>query len=184
LEIENKFKDILNFIGEDVNREGLVDTPKRFIKALEEMTEGYKQNPKDILSRTFESYGDYREMIVLKDIEFNSNCEHHIQIFSGKCHIGYIPNKKVVGVSKLARLVDCFAKRLQIQERMTTDIANSLMKYLSPKGCMVIIEAHHNCMGARGVKKQNTKMITSALRGIFQEDNVKNEFLNLLHKVN
>ena len=183
MEIENKFRDILSYLGEDVNREGLLETPKRFIKAMEELTEGYKQKPEEILSKTFESYGNYNEMVILKDIDFNSNCEHHIQIFNGICHIGYIPDKKVIGVSKLARLVDCFAKRLQIQERMTSDIADSIMKYLAPKGCIVVIEAHHNCMSARGVKKNNTKMLTSAVRGIFNEDTVKNEFLNLLHKV-
>ena len=178
-EIENKIKDILIYLGENPNREGLIDTPKRVIKSWDKLYSGYSQNPGDILKATF-TEGTCNEMVILKDIEFYSSCEHHMLPFFGKISIGYIPNNKVVGVSKLARLVEVYARRMQIQERMTTEIADDIMKILNAKGCMVIAEAQHFCMTARGVQKQNSKMITSAIRGVFENTEVRNEFLSII----
>lgn len=177
--IRNKIVDILSFIGDNPEREGLTETPDRIIKSWDKLFSGYKQNPKDIL-KTF-SEGKCDEMVILKNIEFYSTCEHHFLPFYGKISIGYLPDKKVVGISKLARLAEIYARRLQIQERMTTQIADALMNNLQPFGVMVICEAQHFCMISRGVEKQNSIMMTSAVRGVFKEDNkAREEFLKLI----
>jgi GTP cyclohydrolase I len=175
-----QLRNIIKAIGENPDREGLVETPKRIFNSWKELYAGYKQDPEKILGKTFESDG-YDQMVILKDIELYSNCEHHNLPFIGKAHVAYLPNKRVVGISKLARLVDCFARRMQIQERLTEEVANSIDKVLSPQGVIVVVEAQHLCMRMRGVQKQNSIMVTSAVRGCFKEDNsIKQEFFNLI----
>lgn len=172
----------LSYIGDSSEREGLLDTPKRVVKSWKELYVGYAQDPKEILSTVFKD-GTCDEMVILKDIEFTSMCEHHVLPFIGKAHVAYLPKGKVVGLSKLARLVDCFGKRLQIQEKMTQQIANAIDKYLKPRGVAVVIEAHHQCMSCRGVGKKNTTMITSSMLGAFRKDHsARSEFLNLIRK--
>lgn len=182
--IEENVVRLLQFIGEDVNREGLIDTPKRYIKALQELTSGYKMKVEDILT-TFDNE-DYDEMVLLRNIEFTSLCEHHILPFSGKAHIAYIPNKRIVGISKLARILDIYSKRLQNQERITHQITTALQDHLSPLGVAVVIEASHFCMKCRGVMKQNSSMVTSKMTGAFLEkDNLaRQEFLSLISRDN
>ncbi|EEO26630.1 GTP cyclohydrolase I FolE [Helicobacter winghamensis] len=171
---------IFDCIGEDRNREGLLDTPKRVVKSWEHLYSGYKSDPKEILGRVF-TEGACDEMVVLKDIEFYSVCEHHMLPFFGKVSIGYIPDSKVVGISKLARLVEVYSRRLQIQEKMTAQIADTLMEVLQPKGVMVVAEAKHMCMVMRGVEKQNSQMLTSAIRGLFKSDHrTREEFMGLI----
>ena len=170
---------MIEHIGDDPAREGVEDTPKRVVKSWNTIFGGYKQNPEDILKTQF--VADYDEMVVLKDIEFYSTCEHHMLPFFGKAHVAYLPNGKVVGISKLARLVEIYARRLQIQERLTTQIAQSIMKILKPLGCGVVVEAKHFCMVSRGVEKQNSNMVTSALEGEFKEGEVKQEFFKLIN---
>ncbi|MDE6044843.1 MAG: GTP cyclohydrolase I FolE [Helicobacter sp.] len=166
-----------DYIGDDKSREGLLKTPERVVKEWEKLFGGYHEKPEEILSAVFEQ-GACDEMVVLKNIEFYSMCEHHLLPFFGTVHIGYIPNKRVVGISKLARLVETFARRLQIQEQMTAQIADTLMEFLAPKGVMVVAEAQHMCMLMRGVQKQNSTMITSALRGRFKSDaKTREEFM-------
>lgn len=177
---ENIIREFLVAIGEDPNREGLLDTPKRVVKSWKELYSGYSQDPAEILSTCFED-GACDEMVILKDIEFNSMCEHHVLPFRGKAHVAYIPAGKVVGLSKLARLVDCFGKRLQIQEKMTQQIATAIAEVLKPKGVAVVIEAHHQCMSCRGVGKNSTSMITSSMLGVFRtEAGARAEFLSLV----
>ena len=171
---ETLIRNLLIAIGEDPDREGLKDTPKRVVKSWDTLFGGYKQKPEDVLKTFFSIKCD--EMIICKDIEFYSNCEHHILPFYGKCHIAYLPNQKVVGLSKMPRLLEVFARRLQIQERLTEQIADSMMKHIEPLGVGVNIEAKHNCMVCRGVQKQNSVMVTTALRGVFKDDHVKQEF--------
>jgi GTP cyclohydrolase I len=176
---------MLQFIGEDPLREGLKDTPSRVVKAWKEFFCGYAQDPKVILGRTFESasvQSGANEMVMLRDIEFYSHCEHHLVPFFGRVHIAYIPGERVVGISKLARLVECFARRLQIQERMTCEIADSVQEILEAKGCAVYVEAKHLCMVSRGVGKQNSVMVTSALRGALEEQSSRMEFLLLANR--
>lgn len=171
-------KEILSHIGEDPNREGLIDTPKRVIKSYKELFRGYNEDPKTILATDFER-GKYDQMILLKDIELQSMCEHHMLPFIGRAHVAYIPGERVVGLSKLARVVDCFARRLQIQEKLTEQIADSIFDILGCKGVGVVIEAHHSCMSARGVNKKGATMRTAALRGNFLSDGiVRAEFLS------
>jgi len=165
-------------IGEDPDREGLVKTPYRVVKAWQELFAGYGQDPAVILATDFAADG-YNEMIVCKDIEFYSTCEHHMLPFTGVAHVGYIPNERVVGLSKLARLVDCFARRLQLQERLTESICRALEQYVQPKGAGVVIDARHFCMICRGARKQQARMVTSSLRGLFLEGNPRAEFLSL-----
>lgn len=165
---------IIEYIGEDSSREGLLDTPKRVIKAYKELTEGYAQDPLKILARTFNE--DYDEMIVVNNIPFYSLCEHHMLPFNGTVSVGYIPNKSVVGLSKIPRLVHCFARRLQIQERFTQEIATTMMSVLEPLGVGVTVTAHHTCMSMRGVKSHGN-MTTNSLLGAFRDAAVKNEFL-------
>lgn len=174
-------KEVLKFLkelGEDVTREGLIDTPKRVVRADKELYKGYIEDI-DKKITTFNSE-KYDEMVLLRDIEFYSNCEHHIQPFFGKGHIAYIPDKKIVGISKLARILDHFSRRLQNQERITQQVADYIVKKINPLGVGVILEAQHFCMRARGVQKQNSIMVTSCLRGVFEKYEVRNEFFQLI----
>lgn len=178
-QIERHAKKILEYIGEDPTREGLLETPKRMRKAWDEIFSGYKTDPKDLV-KCF-TKGTCEEMVILKNAEFYSTCEHHFFPFFGHCSIGYIPDGKVIGVSKLARILDCFSKRMQIQERMTSQIADFLVDELKPKGVFVLCEGVHFCMTSRGVRKQDASMITSAIRGVFKDDaQTRNEFLHLI----
>jgi GTP cyclohydrolase I len=170
---------ILQYIGDNPEREGLQETPKRFLKAhLEHWGKGYKQDPKSVM-KVFEDGGEnYDEMIIVKDIKVFSHCEHHIAPIIGKAHVAYIPNGKILGLSKINRLVDMFARRLQVQERLTTQIADSLMEELAPLGVAVYIEAEHLCVKTRGVQDENSYTITSALKGVFRDKpEVRNEFM-------
>ena len=169
-EVEAAVRKLIHWIGEDPDREGLVDTPKRVVKAFEEFFSGYKTDPTEFLERTFEETDGYDEMIVLRDIAFVSHCEHHILPVVGKAHVAYLPDKRVVGISKLARVVEAFARRLQIQERMTAQIANAIEAALQPRGIAVVIEAEHQCMTTRGVMKPGVSMVTSRMLGAFRDD--------------
>lgn len=172
-------KNILLSVGEDPTREGLLDTPKRVVKSWNELYKGYNQKTEDILT-VFSSDG-YNQIVLLKDIEVYSMCEHHMLPFIGKAHVAYIPNKKIVGISKLARLVDIYARRLQIQERIGQQVTDDLMRLLDPKGAACIIEAQHLCMLMRGVNKQNSVMVTSSLKGVFLTDfSAKEELMKLI----
>ena len=177
--VTENIKRILQFIGENPEREGLRDTPARVERSFAKLYGGYKEKPEDVLKTTFIE-GACDEMVMLRDIEFYSTCEHHMLPFSGKIHIAYVPNKKVVGISKLARLVEVFARRLQIQERLVTQIADALVENLGAKGVMVVCEAQHFCMTARGVEKQDSIMVTSAIRGVFKNPAPRQEFLSLI----
>jgi GTP cyclohydrolase I len=173
-------REMLASIGEDPFREGLLDTPKRVVKSWRELYRGYSEDPKEILSTVFED-GTCEEMVLLRDVQFNSMCEHHMLPFIGTAHVAYIPNGKVVGLSKLARLVDCFSRRLQIQEKMTMQIAQALQDYLEPLGSAVIVKAHHQCMSCRGVRKTGTTMLTSSMLGVFKTDpDRRREFIAML----
>jgi GTP cyclohydrolase I len=178
--MEQSIIDILKAIGENPDREGLKDTPSRVAKSYAHLMQGYKQNPDEIL-KTAIFHEECNHMIIVRDIEVYSMCEHHMLPFFGKCHIGYIAQDRVYGVSKLARLVDCFARRLQVQERLTQQIASCLIEPIAAEGVGVVIEAQHLCMMMRGVSKQNSKMITSAMLGSFRNENAtRNEFLRLI----
>jgi GTP cyclohydrolase I len=169
---------LLSWIGISPDDPGTLDTPQRVVKAFGEMTEGYREDPKKILSAMFDA--EYDQMVILKDIDFTSLCEHHLLPFTGTATIAYIPNDKVVGLSKMARLTHCFGKRLQLQERMTTQIAQALMEHLKPKGVGVIVKAQHQCMACRGVRVSGATMVTSALLGEMRDDlAVRTEFLRL-----
>jgi GTP cyclohydrolase I len=171
---------LLRFIGEDPSRDGLADTPARVVKAWREMTSGYDDDPAEILSRTFDETSD--EMIVLRGISFYSTCEHHMLPFYGTAAVGYLPGR-VVGISKLARLVNCFARRLQIQERMTRQIAEAIETHLEAKGVGVVLRAHHLCMGCRGVRQEETEMVTSSMLGKLRRDpSTRSEFLGLCNR--
>lgn len=171
---------MIELVGEDPEREGLKDTPKRVAKAWEYIFAGYSQDPKDVMT-TFDSDG-YDEIVLLKSIEVYSICEHHLMPFFGKAHIAYIPDKKIIGISKLARLIDIYARRMQIQERIGDQVTTDLMIYLQPQGAACIIEANHLCMRMRGVEKQNSTMVTSSLKGVFMEDGRAREELMRLIK--
>lgn len=176
--VEQAIKTLLLHIGEDPERNGVKDTPLRVSRALREMTQGYQEDPKEILSRVFEE--TYDEVVVVKDIPFASLCEHHMLPFVGTADIGYLPDGKVVGLSKLARLVDCFAKRLQIQEKMTRQIADAIKEHLNAKGVAVVVRATHECMACRGVRKPGVIMVTSVMLGVFRDKpEARQEFLNL-----
>ncbi|NDD98704.1 GTP cyclohydrolase I FolE [bacterium] len=171
---------MLKAIGEDLKREGLIDTPKRVAKSLQFLTKGYKENPKDVIGDAI-FHQESTEMILVKDVEIYSLCEHHMLPFFGKAHIAYIPNKKIIGLSKISRVVEIFTRRLQIQERLTDQIANCIDECLSPFGVAVVIKASHMCMQMRGQDKQN-KLITTTMLGSFQTDpNLRSQFLSLLH---
>jgi GTP cyclohydrolase I len=178
-------KTLLAYTGDDPSREGLVDTPKRVIKAYDEFFAGYKEDPVEVLSRTFEQVEGYDEMVIVKGIRVESHCEHHMVPIIGVAHVGYIPNKKVVGISKLARMVDLFGKRLQTQETMTAQIADKLEKVLNPKGVAVVIDAAHMCMTTRGIHKTETSTVTSRMLGTFRKNaNTRSEFMNLISSDN
>ncbi len=182
-EVEEAVRKLIVWAGEDPEREGLVDTPRRVVKAFEEFFSGYNTDPTEYLARTFEETDGYDEMIVLRDIAFISHCEHHILPVIGKAHVAYLPNKRVVGISKLARVVEAFAKRLQIQERMTAQIANAIEEALQPRGIAVVIEAEHQCMTTRGVMKPGVSMVTSRMLGAFREDaKTRLEFESIIGK--
>ena len=177
--LSDKYEDIIKSIGEDVTREGLLKTPERAAKAIQYLTQGYSLDAEKILkSALFKE--DYSEMVVVKDIELYSLCEHHILPFFGKAHIAYIPNGYVVGLSKIPRIVDVFARRLQVQERLTHEILEAIDKSLKPHGVAVVIEASHMCMMMRGVQKQNSVTTTSAFKGEFKKEETRNEFLSLI----
>ena len=180
-EAEDAVRVLLRWAGDDPAREGLIDTPGRVIRAYEEFFAGYQVDPREILSRTFSEVDGYDEMIVLKDIRFESYCEHHMVPIIGRAHVAYLPEHRVVGISKLARLVDAFAKRLQIQEKMTAQIADTLNEILQPKGVGVILEAAHQCMSTRGVHKAGVEMVTSRMLGTFRTDpSTRREFLAIV----
>ena len=174
--VKQSIYNILRSIGENPDREGLLDTPKRVAKSYKEIFGGYEQDVDDILT-TFENEG-YDEMVTLRDIEFYSTCEHHMLPFMGTAHISYIPSEKIVGLSKLARVLDVYSKRLQVQERLTTQVADILLEKLKPKGVAVMLEAKHFCMLCRGARKQNSKMITTSLKGVYNNPEVRAEFLH------
>jgi GTP cyclohydrolase I len=169
-EAEEAVRTLIRWAGDDPGREGLLGTPDRIVRAYQEFFSGYDEDPVALLNRTFEQTEGYDEIVVLKDIRFESHCEHHIAPIIGKVHVAYLPNNRVVGISKLARLVDVYAKRLQIQEKMTSQIANTLDEVLQPKGVAVIIEAAHQCMTTRGVHKPGVTMVTSRMLGAFRDD--------------
>jgi GTP cyclohydrolase I len=180
--VENSIKTILQEVGEDPAREGLLKTPGRVARAYEFLTDGYTKNIDEILNGAIFKE-KYDEMVIVKDIDFYSMCEHHLLPFYGKIHIAYIPKGKIVGLSKIPRIVDVYAKRLQVQERMTQEIADTLEKYLHPRGVAVVAEGFHMCMMMRGVQKQNSITTTSAMHGIFKEDaRTRTEFLDLISK--
>lgn len=169
----------LEALGEDVGREGLLKTPERVAKALQFLTHGYKIDPKEVLlSAMFEE--DYKQMVVVKDIEFYSLCEHHILPFFGKAHVAYIPNGKITGLSKIARVVEAYSRRLQIQERMTTEIKDCIQETLEPLGVMVVVEAQHLCMQMRGIQKMNSVTVTSDFTGVFRTAKTREEFMTLI----
>ena len=179
-ELAAHYKDILRLLGEDTEREGLEKTPMRVAKAIQVLTRGYQMDAHKVLTDALFKE-DYRQMVIVKDIDFLSLCEHHMLPFYGRCHIGYIPRGKVFGVSKLARLVDCFARRLQIQERLTQEIADYIKAKVNAEGVGVVMECHHLCMMMRGVQKQNSCMVTSAMRGSFLKSvATRSEFLRLI----
>jgi len=174
---------ILSHLGENPNREGLKSTPSRVVRSWSELFKGYRMNPKDVLGTTFEK-GHYDQMVICRGIEMYSTCEHHMIPFHGSVDIGYIPGKRVVGLSKLARLVEVFSRRLQIQEQMTDQICHSLHEHLKPRGVMVVVRAKHLCMCARGVGKQNSEMVTSSILGLFKTSiTAREEFLALTVKI-
>lgn len=180
-EAEEAVRVLIRWAGDDPNREGLLDTPARVVRAYEEFFAGYGADPAEILARTFSEVSGYDEMVVLNDIRFESHCEHHMAPIIGKAHIGYLPNKRVVGISKLARLVEVYAKRLQIQEKMTAQIADTLQEALQPKGVAVVIEAAHQCMTTRGVHKPGASLVTSRMLGAFRDDSrTRREFLAII----
>jgi GTP cyclohydrolase I len=180
-EAKEAVRTLIRWAGDNPNREGLVDTPQRVIDAYEEFFAGYEQSPEEVLSRTFEEVEGYSEIVLLKDMRLESHCEHHMVPIIGKAHIAYIPKHRVVGISKLARLLDVYAKRLQTQETMTIQIAQTINKVLEPKGVAVIIDARHQCMTTRGVHKTETSTITSRITGLFREDpRTRTELMNLL----
>ena len=178
-EIESRMRDILGLMGEDATREGLVKTPKRVARAMTALTSGYAQDPIEILnSAKFKE--DYSQMVIVKDINFYSLCEHHLLPFYGKVHVAYIPNGYITGLSKIARVVDCFSHRLQVQERMTLQIREAIQQALQPLGVMVVVEAQHMCMQMRGVEKQGSVTTTSDFTGAFNQAKTRDEFLKLI----
>ncbi|WP_281847848.1 GTP cyclohydrolase I FolE [Olleya namhaensis] len=178
-DVKNRYKNIIEDLGEDTQREGLLKTPERAAKAMQYLTQGYDQDAAEILKGAMFKE-DYNDMVIVKDIEFYSLCEHHILPFFGKVHIAYIPNGHIVGLSKLPRIVDVFSRRLQVQERLTHQILDCINDTLQPEGVAVVIEASHMCMQMRGVQKQNSVTTTSGFRGAFQNIETRTEFLNLI----
>lgn len=174
-EAEEAVRTLIKWTGDNPDREGLIETPKRVVKAFEEYFAGYYQDPKNILEKTFSETSNYQEFVMLKDIDFRSHCEHHLAPIIGKASIAYLPNKCVVGISKLARIVDVFTKRLQTQETMTAEIANSIQLHLKPKGVAIYLSAEHHCMSSRGVKKAHVDMVTTHFTGSFKDDKALQE---------
>ena len=182
-EAEEAFKTIITWIGEDPNREGLLETPKRVVKAFKEYFKGYKEDPTQVLDKTFGDVENYDDMVVQKNISIQSHCEHHMAPIIGKAHVAYMPKKRVVGLSKLARVVEAFSKRLQTQERLTMQIAKTIMDVLQPRGVAVTIDALHQCMTNRGVKKEKTTTITNYFLGAFKDDlSFQNRYLRYINK--
>ena len=178
---EDAIRVLLRWAGEDPNREGLLDTPKRVVKAYGDWFSGYQEDPREFLERTFEEVAGYDEMIVLRDIEFESHCEHHMAPIIGRAHVGYLPTDKVVGISKLARVVETYARRFQVQEKMTAQIARCIQDVLQPIGVAVVVEAKHQCMTTRGVHKTGVSMVTSKMLGSFRTDPMtRAEFLDVI----
>ncbi len=180
-EAEQAIHTLLRWAGDDPSREGLADTPARVAKAFEEWFSGYGQDPEAYLARTFEEIEGYDDMVILRDIRFESHCEHHLAPIIGRVHVGYLPSNRVVGISKLARVVEAYARRLQVQEKMNAQIANTIQKVLKPKGVAVVIEAAHQCMTTRGVHKTGVTMVTSTMLGAFRDNSdTRREFLNII----
>jgi GTP cyclohydrolase I len=180
-EAEAAIRTMLLWAGEDPEREGLKDTPKRVARAYEEFFKGYTEDPVELLTRTFEEIEGYDEMVVLRDIRIESHCEHHMVPIIGRAHVGYLPSTRVVGISKLARVVDAYARRFQIQEKLTAQIANTILDVLQPRGVAVVIEANHQCMSTRGVHKAGASMVTSRMLGAFRDDpSTRREFLAMI----
>ena len=180
-EAEKAVHTLLRWAGDDPSREGLNDTPARVAKAFEDWFSGYGQDPEAYLARTFEEIEGYDDMVILKDIRFESHCEHHLAPIIGRAHVGYLPTNRVVGISKLARVVEAYARRLQVQEKMNAQIANTIEKVLHPKGVAVVIEAGHQCMTTRGVHKTGVTMVTSTMLGAFRDNSdTRREFLNII----
>jgi GTP cyclohydrolase I len=180
-EAESAVRTLIRWIGDDPDREGLLDTPARVIRAWEEFGAGYTQDPKEVLARTFEEIAGYDEMVVLRDIGFESHCEHHMLPIIGRAHVAYLPRSRVVGISKLARIVEAFAKRLQIQEKMTAEIADTIQEVLDPFGVAVVVDATHHCMTTRGVRREGVSMVTSRMLGAFRNSaTTRREFLAMI----
>jgi GTP cyclohydrolase IA len=180
-EAEAAVRTLLRWTGDDPAREGLIDTPARVVRAYEEFFQGYDVDPVDLLQRTFEETDGYDEMVLLRDVSFESHCEHHMVPIIGKAHVAYLPGKRVVGISKIARVIDVYAKRLQIQEKLTAQIANAIQDVLAPKGVAVVIEAQHQCMTTRGVHKTGVSMVTSRMLGAFRTNAAtRREFLAMV----
>jgi len=178
---EQAVRTLLRHIGEDPEREGLARTPARVVQALEFLSQGYRQDPKQAINGALFAEEDYQEMILCRDLDFYSLCEHHLLPFNGKAHVAYLPNRRIIGISKIARMVEIYARRLQIQERLTTQIAHTLMEEIEPLGVAVVLEAEHLCMRMRGVEKQNSYVTTSAMLGVFRTHfETRQEFMNLL----
>ena len=179
---EDAVRTLLAWAGEDPTREGLLDTPKRVVEAYGDWYSGYSDDPREFLERTFKEVAGYDEMIVLRDIEFESHCEHHMAPIIGKAHVGYLPDGKVVGISKLARVVETYARRFQVQEKMTAQIARCIQDVLKPRGVGVVIEAAHECMTTRGIHKRGVSMVTSKMLGDFRDDaRTRSEFLHFIN---
>ena len=180
-EAEEAVRTLIRWAGDDPSREGLIGTPARVARAYEEFFAGYKEDPEVILGATFEETNNYDDVVILRDIRLESHCEHHIVPIIGKVHVGYLPNGRVVGISKIARLIEVFARRMQIQETLTTQIADTIANALEPHGVAVVIEAAHQCMTTRGIRKPGVSMVTSRMLGVFREDaNTRREFLSMI----
>jgi GTP cyclohydrolase I len=180
--LADRYRDIINLLGEDASREGLLKTPERVARSMQFLLQGYRQDPEAVLASAMFQDEDYKQMVIVKNIDFFSLCEHHILPFFGKAHIAYIPRKYITGLSKIPRVVDIFARRLQVQERMTRQIKECIQNTLNPLGVMVVIEAQHMCMQMRGVEKQNSLTTTSDFTGFFQQAKTREEFMNLIKK--
>lgn len=181
-QIEKSFRDVLRWIGEDPDRDGLRETPNRLARAFQEYFSGYRQDPEQILQKTFEETDGYDEMVVLRGIPFESHCEHHVAPIIGRAWVAYVPNRRVVGISKIARVVEAYAKRLQIQERLTAQVANTIEKVLKPQGVAVVIKAAHHCMSSRGVHMHGTDLVTSHMLGCFRENPMtRQEFMSMVN---
>ena len=181
-DIERAFRDVFRWIGEDPDRDGLRETPNRMARAFKEYFSGYQQDPEQILRKTFEETDGYDEMVILRAIPFESHCEHHVSPIIGRAWVAYVPDRRVVGLSKLARVVEAYAKRLQIQERLTAQIANTIDQVLKPQGVGVVVKAAHHCMSSRGIRMHGTDMVTSRMLGCFRENSLtRQEFLAMVH---